>query len=982
MKKEEAKHKIAELVEKYRALSAKEVRAFNEANTKQAFILPMFEALGWDIYDTAEVALEETASNGRVDFTFKINGVAKFYTEAKKLGADLNNPIFVKQAVTYAYSNSVTWAVLTNFTEIHLFNAQKSQPFITLNYEDYINSFDKLWLISRESLTTNLLNKEAARYGALPPLIPIEEKLFKQLRQWREALYNELLHFNEWLKPEHRDEVIEKLFNRLIFIRTAEDRHLEEHKLHSAVHRWESSSHKNGGLAATLREIFVYYDGYYDSDLFRQHLLDNDRLSIDEYIIKDILNGLYDIPGGMASYDFSIIDADVLGRVYEQYLGYVSKHVTAKAKEAQARMALGYTADTDYKLIEKKKHRKEQGIYYTPKFVTNYIVKETVGRFIKENEHANYNKILNMKILDPACGSGSFLIRAYDELLNYHAKVRGKATAKLEQADRMPILTGNIFGVDLDQQAVEFARLNLLLRGLAKRDHLPPLTNNIRQGNSLISGTEEELKGYFGDNWEEKNRFNWEQEFKDIMANGGFDVVIGNPPYVRIQSLPRDEANYFRSHFKSAYGSFDLYVLFIEQAIKLLKDGGKLGLITSGKFLKSDYGKKIQQIINEQCTIENIIDLSVQQVFAEATTYPIIIILQKGATKKLLNYIFIPNDSLQPPDIATIQPVTAGQDAITKGIWPLSAKDDKLLDKLAQKALTLGEITDRIFQGLKTSADDIYSLKLISESDEYVTAFSKSLQTRIELEKTLTKPLIKTGQMKRYYIEKPELIIIFPYLNGEPLAPAELATKYPKTWRYFNDNITALKKREHGIFQDKEQWYQYGRNQALMIINSSKIITPDFAPSARYSFDATGEYFFNGGTAGGYGIIPAKGINSLFMLGLLNSKVLDWVLQKKSANFQGGWFSFESRFIRPLPIRRIDFNNPTEKKMHDDVVALVERMLELNKRLAPIRKEYSHEHDELVKEIEKTDKEIDNLVYDLYGLTEEERKIVGGQTIK
>ena len=167
-----------------------------------------------------------------------------------------------------------------------------------------------------------------------------------------------------------------------------------------------------------------------------------------------------------------------------------------------------------------------------------------------------------MKILDPACGSGSFLIRAYDELLNYHAKVRSKATTELDQFDRMPILTGNIFGVDLDQQAVEFARLNLLLRGLAKRDHLPPLTNNIRRGNSLISGTEEELKAYFGDNWRDKKPFNWEQEFKDIMANGGFDVVIGNPPYVRIQSLPRDEADYFRSHFKSAYGSFDLYVLF------------------------------------------------------------------------------------------------------------------------------------------------------------------------------------------------------------------------------------------------------------------------------------------------------------------------------------------------------------------------------------------------------------------------------------
>jgi hypothetical protein len=192
MTKEEAKQKIAGLVEKYKALSIKEIKAENEANTKQAFILPLFEALGWDIYDTAEVALEEAASSGRVDFAFKINGVARFYVEAKKLGADLNNPDFIKQAVTYSYGRGVTWAVLTNFAEIRLLNAQKSQPFLTLKHEDYLNSFEKLWLLSKEALANDLLNKEATQYGALPPLIPIEERLFKQLRQWRTDLLNQL----------------------------------------------------------------------------------------------------------------------------------------------------------------------------------------------------------------------------------------------------------------------------------------------------------------------------------------------------------------------------------------------------------------------------------------------------------------------------------------------------------------------------------------------------------------------------------------------------------------------------------------------------------------------------------------------------------------------------------------------------------------------------------------------------------------------
>jgi type I restriction-modification system DNA methylase subunit len=593
MNKEEARQKITELVKKYEALSAKDIKGFNEANTKQGFILPLFAALGWDVFDTHEVAMEEAASNKRVDFAFKLNGVARFYLEAKPLKADLNNPDYTKQAITYAYSNGVTWAVLTNFEELRLFNAQKSTPFIQLAYKDYVNRLDKLWLLSRESIISDALSKEASDWGAAPPFIPIEERLFKQLRAWRANLFNELYHYNKWLKPEQRDEVIEKLFNRLIFIRTAEDRQLEERRLRSAVHKWESGGHKKGELSASLREIFTYYTNYYDSDLFKEHLLDSNQLYIDEYVITEILNGLYEIPGGIADYDFSIIDADVLGRVYEQYLGYVAKVEQEKAKEAQAQLGLGLAVEKDYQYVEKKVHRKEQGIYYTPKFVTDYIVKETVGRFIRENEAAGYNKILNMKILDPACGSGSFLIRAYDELLNYHAKVRSKAALELEQIDRMPILTRNIFGVDLDRQAVEIARLNLLLRGLAERDHLPPLTDNIKRGNSLISGTEKELKPYFGKDWKEKSPFCWEDEFKDIMTGGGFDVVVGNPPYVRIQSLPKEDADYFRSHYDSAFGSFDIYVLFIEKAIRLLKTSGHLGFITSGKFLKSDYGKKI-----------------------------------------------------------------------------------------------------------------------------------------------------------------------------------------------------------------------------------------------------------------------------------------------------------------------------------------------------------------------------------------------------
>ena len=538
MTKEEARQKIAELCKKYENLSQAGMKGYNEAATKLGFIEPLFRALGWDIEDKNEVAPEYEISSKRVDYAFKLHGVSQFYLEAKPLKADLTNPDYIKQAVTYAYNKGVTWAILTDFRELRLFNSQSGKGWLSLNCADYVSGFEKLWLLSRESLAAGLLDKEATQNGVLAAHLPVETRLFKQLREWRGNLFNELHLYNEKLTFRQIDEVIQKLFDRLIFIRTCEDRGIEEKRLRSIVNQWKSSGRK-GELVEELRRIFREFDGYYDSDLFARHLVDD--VFILGTTLEAIIEGLYEIPGGLASYDFSIMDADVLGAVYEQYLGYVAQVEKQRAKEAQTKLDLGIQTES-INLVAKKERRKEQGIYYTPKFVTDYIVKETVGRFLAER---SLTEIRNIKILDPACGSGSFLIRAFDELLKYYAGQKiSKSESDIDAADRISILTSNIFGVDLDIQAVEIARLNLLLRSLAKRDLLPSLAGNIRQGNSLISGTEEELKGYFGDDWQDKKPFNWDEQFKDIAAQGGFDVVIGNPPYVRQETLGEEFKTY------------------------------------------------------------------------------------------------------------------------------------------------------------------------------------------------------------------------------------------------------------------------------------------------------------------------------------------------------------------------------------------------------------------------------------------------------
>ena len=636
MTREEAKQKVAELVAKYNSLSSSQVKAFNEANTKQSFIEPLFKALGWDVDDADEVTLEEKASSGRVDYAFKLHGVSQFYLESKSLKADLTNPDYIKcflqlrpilfcnkhikQAITYAYNKGVTWVVLTDFEGLRLFNAQANKSFITLKCQDYLSAFDKLWLLSHESLAEGLLNKEAAQSGALPATLPVEMRLFRQLRQWREDLFNQLHLYNKELTFNQIDEVIQRLFNRLIFIRTCEDRGIEEKRLLAVLNQWKTGGRK-GELIEPIRQIFSEFDGYYDSDLFAHHIIDS--IFIMGTTLEQIITGLYEVPGGMANYDFSIIDADVLGIVYEQYLGHVAQVVKQRAKETQIKMDLGVQTES-ITLTAKKERRKEQGIYYTPKFVTDYIVKETVGRFIKEHTP---NEINNIRILDPACGSGSFLIRAYDELLNYHANQKSKLLPELDQWERLPILTGNIFGVDLDTQAVEIARLNLLLRSLARREILPSLKENIRQGNSLISGTEEDLKKYFGDSWREHKPFNWDEEFKEIMTQGGFDVVIGNPPYGIIFDTNTKE--YLEGYYPTFRRNNDIFVAFIQRGIQLLKNQGIFAFILPNTFLGGPYFSEIRSYILDHVKALKLVDFGISRVFLEPNVCNAIMILQK-----------------------------------------------------------------------------------------------------------------------------------------------------------------------------------------------------------------------------------------------------------------------------------------------------------------------------------------------------------------
>ena len=914
MSKEQAHEEVGKLVAHYQNLTPKDIRDYSEADTRRVFIMPLFQALGWDVYSREEVEEEVNVATGLVDYVFKLKGISQFYLEAKRLSADLTRPEYVKQAITYAYNKGITWAVLTDFKRLQIYNAQTGRWFRNISCNDYLTDFDDLWLLSKESFQNDVLNARAEKEGALPQRLAVEQRLYNQLRHWREELFNQLHHYNENLSTSQIDEVVQRLFNRLIFIRNCEDRQIEEKVLLGNVNEWRAGGRK-GELIERLRRIFRDFDGYYDSDLFVYHITDD--VFIESETIENIIDGLYEVTGGMAYYDFSVIDADVLGAVYEQYLGHVAAIVKQIAREAQAKMDLGLTVEETYEVTAKRQRRKEHGIYYTPKFITNYIVRETVGRFIEERSH---NEILNIKILDPACGSGSFLIRAYDELLNYHSYQRGKPVAQLDQWERLQILINNIFGVDLDIQAVEIAHLNLLLRSLAKRDLLPSLANNIRQGNSLISGTEDELQSYFGDSWQKKNPFSWKQEFEDIMANGGFDVVIGNPPYVRVDSLPDDEKRLWKEKFETAVGKYDLYYLFLELAFKLVNESGVFAFITPNRYCTNTTGERLRKLIFSKGEIIKVASVSLLPVFEEAANYPVITIMRKkpkDGTKKL-SYFSVAN-------LEELQSMSPS--------YELSEEELRLLPR----AIIPINVSS---QKLKVS---LRLLKGASPAGEFVK-IQEGLRIPTKWESNAPEGKQQIAIIKQFQFSRYSNIKKASYLSG---------------------------KRGDSLLSSGAE--------RILNCQKPKLVFAEDALRIESTIDKS-KGLCQGGVY--FATLRQQNYSLYYLLALFNSKVLTFVFKclYSGIHMGGGFLRFRTQYLQELPIRRIDFDNPKDKKTHDDLVALVKRMLGLNKQLAPIRDVYSNERDELTRQIERTDKEIDKLVYDLYGLNEEERKIVEGGT--
>jgi len=765
---------VAQLVERFdRNREAYLSGQYNETQVRREFIDPMFESLGWDINNRHgyaepykdvihEDAIKIGGATKAPDYCFRIGGTRKFFLEAKKPAVRIRHDVSpAYQLRRYAWSAKLPLSVLTDFEEFALYDCRKRPApsdspaagrVMYVKYSDYGAKWDEIEaILSRDAILKGAFDKYAESARAKRGTAEVDAEFLKEIESWRDALARNIAIRNPNLTQRELNNAVQQTIDRIIFLRLCEDRGIEQYG--------RLQQHLNGAdVYARLMKLFRDADDRYNSGLFHfrseKGREDYDRLTpslqIDDKVLKDIIKRLYypDSP-----YEFSVLPADILGQVYEQFLGKV------------IRLTKGHQARVE----EKPEVRKAGGVYYTPTYIVDYIVKNTVGKLLegkkpKDIEGARPRATAAplqssqqpqtpnprphtphpLRILDPACGSGSFLIAAYQYLLDWYRDQYAKTPDKytrgrnprlyqrahndyaLTSHERKRILTDHIYGVDIDPQAVEVTKLSLLLKVLEGENAesvgqtlnlfheraLPDLNQNIKCGNSLIGpdfydGQQTDLFDI-----EERyriNAFNWQDEFPFLQKVGGFDTVIGNPPYVRQEGLSEFK-DYFQRTYKAYTGTADLYVPFIEKAVSLLKDGGYFSYIVANKWMRANYGKPLRQWMTQQ-GLEEIIDFGDLPVFKKATTYPCILrIAKKG-----------PPDSFHAVNIESLDFHDLGEcvaerrfPVILKKLnpdgWSLVSKEEQeLLAKIHRRGVPLGEyVGGKIFYGIKTGLNKAF----------------------------------------------------------------------------------------------------------------------------------------------------------------------------------------------------------------------------------------------------------------------------------
>jgi len=985
---------VLELVERFARNREQYLNAaYNETQVRREFIDPLFVALGWDVDNTAghaqqykdvvhEDAIKVGLDSRAPDYSFRIGGQRKFFVEAKKPAVNLkDDPASAYQLRRYAWSAKLPLSLLTDFQEFAVYdcrvrpaNTDKASVARTLYVpcEQYEERWEEIaGVFAKEAILQGSFDRYAESTKAKKGTSEVDKAFLSEIETWRNALAHNIALRNPSLSQRELNYSVQATIDRLIFLRICEDRGIEAYgRLRGLV----NGQHVYAGLC----ELYVEADARYNSGLF--HFADEkgragyaDRLTpaltIDDKALKDILKRLY-YPE--SPYEFSVLPADILGQVYEQFLGKV------------IRLTAGHRAVVE----DKPEVKKAGGVYYTPTYIVDYIVKHTVGRLL---EGLTPKQAASLRILDPACGSGSFLIGAYQYLLDWHLRAYAEHPEKhrkqlvqgrtgewqLTTAEKKRILLANIYGVDIDAQAVETTKLSLLLKVLEgetsesldaqlsflRERALPDLAANIKCGNSLIGPDfyDDQQLGLAGLDDEERYRinvFDWEAEFPLVLGKAvpeerrGFDAVIGNPPYVNAWEMfasdPRSR-EYLGApgRYHTAERHWDLYVLFIERGLQFVRPGGCLSYIIPFAFAIQKYGMGAREMLLAEHTLESVADLRTVRVFGTVPVITIVPVVLKSP----------------PPDgtkMSVWRPTIGASGRQVLGIdlshevpqaAMLAQHEHMLRLDLSELALGLCERVDRLSVPLGDLVHVNYGAQMSSREKG---AFGKDHVIRDSADSPTCRPMVSGRELYRYRLEWSGRYVEYG------LADEMYGARWPEFFeqpKLMIRDITGTHRLETtvddcGFYCDHTILCAH---RAVDIASSKAMPTAAIDASARYTLPVL------------QGLAASRLVSAYYY----------FVLTGEGVRTGGGFHTYPTT-VRRLPIFDVSDATEPQRSLLDRVGQLATQLLKQRRDLRSAKDPQQAAH--LKREVEAADRSLDRLVYQLYGLSDEEVELVESST--
>ena len=1025
--------KVRDAYERYRSHYLAKKERIEEAKEEQyqyGFFEDLFvKVLGYTLYPSEGYDLiteQKNRSDARkADGAILRDGEVIAVVELKSTRTRDLDPV-ARQAFGYKLDHPTCRYVITsNFQTLRLYveHSDRYESFDLFEMDE--EAFARFYgLLSRDALLADKA-LELKRRSKLREE-EITDELYRRYADLRAELFADILARNPQIDRHLLLQKTQTILDRMVFIFFAEDRGiLPPNTIASIIERYRDDIED--------RPLWHFYKIY-----FRAIHSGNAKLNIPAYngglfapdeLIDSLEIGdeaIEALPLALSAYDFNTeVDVNILGHIFENSLSDI--------EELKARLD---EADFD----PRRSRRKKEGVFYTPEWVTRYIVAQTLGALCESRKRAlglweaeipvaknpkrptkeekrlkealeSYREyLLGLKILDPACGSGAFLNQALGFLLAEHAfvdeglrRLMGGNVLGLYDVKK-EVLERNLYGVDINAEAVEIAKLSLWLRTVEPGRRLDRLSEKIRVGDSLVDDAQVS-----------EAAFDWEAAFAEVFEAGGFDVVVGNPPYVRQELLDPKIKNWLRSRYATWHGTADLYVFFVEKGFELLKEGGKFGYIFPNKWMRARYGEPLRRWLGDK-GIEEIIDFGDLPVFEEATTYPMILRLQKGREPGVFPVTEV--EHLDFEDLAAYVARHAretDQRALSAEGWSLApVAVQRLMAKLQRSGVALGEyLNGEIYRGVLTGLNDAFVV------DE---ATRERLVAEDPASAEILKPFLAGRDIKRYETPRAEKwLILFPKgwtrersgMTEEGAAWTWLQKRYPAVAAWLEPFADKAKKRS-----DKgEFWWELRACDYYRAFEKPKIFYPDISIEPSFMLDEQGFYAAN--TA------YMLGSGNRRLLGILNSSVVGFYLRFISNSIRGGYIRYFTQAVETIPLpsdflecdeiekavdQTIQFHDQKNQTAHRFLRRLRDN-LGLEKPSKKIEKFWEYDFKTLLSELKKRkitlslgeqdeweayfdtqrqrlldlerqiaelERSIDRAVYGLYGLSDEEIAVVEG----